>query len=90
MPCTRLHSEEAEGQTEAAQWQQEGLYAHGSPPARVPGARVKADGMWTGGEEGDIQPHKLPFQTLSTFHLHFDVTGLVGTQEKGQKETPGH
>lgn len=48
VPCTRLHSEEAERQTEPAQWRQEGLYTCGSPLARVPRARVKADGMWKG------------------------------------------
>lgn len=48
VPCTRLHSEEAERQIEPAQWRQEGLYACGSPLARVPRARVKADGMWKG------------------------------------------
>lgn len=48
VPCTRLHSEEAERRTEPAQWRQEGLYARGSPLARVPRARVRADGMWEG------------------------------------------
>lgn len=35
-------------QTRPARWRQKGLYACRSPLARVPRARVRADGMWEG------------------------------------------
>lgn len=35
-------------QTRPARWRQKGLYARRSPLARVPRARVRADGMWEG------------------------------------------
>lgn len=43
VPCTNMHSEEAERRTEVARWQQEGFYSRGSLLARV---HLRADDMW--------------------------------------------
>lgn len=37
---------------------------------------------------GRVRPHKLPVQTQSTYHLHFDVTASVSAQEAIRDKNP--
>lgn len=77
VPCTRLHSEEAEADRASSvttsrslcSWVSFGTCAQDSGKSR-----------WHVG--GRVQPHKLPVLTRSTYHLHFDVTVSGGAQEE--------
>lgn len=74
VPCTRLHSKGAERRTERAQRRQRGLYARGSPLARVPKAWVRAGGMWEG-----VFKH-----TSCPFRLRAPIIYTLTSQHQGE------
>lgn len=78
VPCTRLHSEEAQRRVEPAQWRQTRLYAGGSPLERVFRAQGWADGVWEGAT----------VQTSSLFRLRAPIAHTLTSlrQEEHQRK----